>query len=154
MEPRPHVPPVRRASQDDNAPTPVTYAIECHGDVTLVRFELERLDAASAAEVRELLTGMVRSGHHRVVLDLAPVSFLDSAGLGALVAVLKRLRSIRDRRAVSRPEPPRRPSVRGDLRLAGLQPPVRSLLEIIRLDRVFSTFATTDEALQSFRPRS
>jgi anti-sigma B factor antagonist len=121
-------------------------------DVTIVTLGCERLDLVSAPVIRNLLVDLVRSGHHKLVLDLANVTFIDSAGLGALVAVLRRLRTTRDRRAGVRPDPVRRPAIRGDMRLACLQPAVRSLLEIIRLDRVFPCFGTTEEAVRSHRP--
>ncbi len=40
----------------------------------------------------------------------------------------------------------------GDVRLANVQPPVRSLLEIIRLPRVFSSYASVEGAVQSYSP--
>jgi anti-sigma B factor antagonist len=130
------------------------HRVAIHEDAAVVRLGCERLDLVTAPGVRGLLAELVRGGNQRLVLDLSDVAFLDSAGLGALVATLKRLRCSRERRAAERPEPSRRPPIRGDLRLCGVQPVVRSLLEIIRLDRVFSTHETVDEALQSFRPRS
>ena len=38
----------------------------------------------------------------------------------------------------------------GDVRLARVQPPVISLLEIIRLNRVFTTYSDIGEAVDSF----
>jgi hypothetical protein len=44
----------------------------------------------------------------------------------------------------------RRPPQRGDIRLANVQPPVVALLEIIRLHRVFSSYLSVEEAVQSY----
>src|SRR5438046_2874045 len=55
-----------------------------------------------------------------VVVDLADVRFLDSTALSTLVYAMKRARALG-----------------GDVRLCGLQQPVRMIFEMTRLDRVF-----------------
>jgi anti-sigma B factor antagonist len=65
-----------------------------------------------------------------VVVDLADVDMVDSAGLGALIALLKRV----DARG-------------GDLKLAGLSSRVRMVFEITRTHRIFDILDTVDEAL-------
>lgn len=52
------------------------------------------LDLATAPRLRELAVGRLMAGDRAVVLDLSGVEFLDSTGLGTLVAVLKRARSL------------------------------------------------------------
>ena len=66
----------------------------------------------------------------QVVVDLGEVTFMDSAGLGALVGLLKRLAGRG-----------------GDLRLARPRPGVKLVLEITRANKIFALFATLDEAL-------
>lgn len=67
-----------------------------------------------------------------VVVDLAGVDFLDSSGLGTLVALLKRV------------------SERGgDLKVAGLQKKVRMVFEITRAYKVFDIFDNASEALKA-----
>jgi anti-sigma B factor antagonist len=66
----------------------------------------------------------------QVVVDLGDVGFMDSAGLGALVGILKRLASRG-----------------GDLRLARPRPSVKLVLEITRANKIFGIFATVAEAL-------
>ena len=104
--------------------------------VTVVRPSGERLDIEVAADFRAMLLSLIEQGHRRLVVDLSDVSFIDSSGLGALVSALKTLK---------------RSDNGGDVRLARVQAPVVSLLEIIRLNRVFTTYSTVEQAVQSFQ---
>ena len=66
------------------------------------------------------------------VLDLAAMDFIDSAGLGVLIAVLKRV------------------SERGgDIRIARLQKRARLVFEITRAYKIFEIFDSVDDALQA-----
>jgi anti-sigma B factor antagonist len=105
------------------------------GGTIIVKPEGNRLDILVAAEFRTRLLELIDSGQHRVIVDLGGVNFIDSSGLGALVSALKTLKLLKGG---------------GDVRLANLQPPVVSLLEIIRLHRVFSSYPSVDQAVQSF----
>jgi anti-sigma B factor antagonist len=103
---------------------------------TIVRPTTDRLDIEVAAEFRAMLLSLIDQGHRHLVMDLKDVTFIDSSGLGALVSALKTLK---------------RGSGSGDVRLARVQPQVVSLLEIIRLNRVFTSYASVDQAIQSFQ---
>ena len=87
-----------------------------------------RLDAITARDVR---ADAVAAAANRslVVIDLNDVNFIDSTGVGCLVSILKALAS------------------GGQVRLVGIQPAVKALLHLTRLDRVFQTFATVDAAI-------
>ena len=118
---------------------------------TVVRPEGGRLDLDAAAQFRGRLHQLIQSGHRNLVIDLSEISFIDSSGLGALVSALKLLKNGRDRRRVPRTGGSRRGAARGDVRLASAQPPVLSLLEVIRLDRVFHSFESVDAAVTSYK---
>lgn len=94
-----------------------------------------RLDAEAAGDFRSTLLEVIARGHRKLILDLVAVDFIDSSGLGALVSALKHLKQL-DRS--------------GDIRLTNVQPPVHAVLEIIRLNRVFSQYSTVDDAVNSF----
>ena len=67
------------------------------------------------------------------VVDLGPVDFMDSAGLGTLIASLKRI------------------SERGgDMKLACLQKKPRMVFEITRAYKVFEIYDSVDDALRAF----
>jgi anti-sigma B factor antagonist len=57
-------------------------------DTVIVRGEI---DMATAPQLRDLLNGLVDGGSSRIVLDCRALDFLDSSGIGVLVAVRKRL---------------------------------------------------------------
>ena len=93
-----------------------------------------RLDNEASLELKRKIKEMVKSGPAFLVLDMSAVSFVDSSGLGALVACL-RTATARD----------------GDLKLCGLSPQLRSVLELTRLHRLFEIYATPQAAAESFQ---
>ena len=94
-----------------------------------------RVDIEVAGQFRAALLQLIEQGHRSLVVDMSEVSFIDSSGLGALVSALKALKT-QERN--------------GDIKLANLQQPVVALLEIIRLQRVFSSYPSVDQAVKSF----
>jgi anti-anti-sigma regulatory factor len=140
---------VAAASATDARRGDVIQVSELSGTVVL-KPTGERLDVEIAPQFRATLHELIRSGHRHFVVDLGGVTFIDSSGLGALISGLKMLKTSKDRRRQPRPEPPRRPARRGDIRLANVQAPVVSLLEIIRLHKVFATHDSVEQAVQSF----
>jgi anti-sigma B factor antagonist len=88
------------------------------------------VDIASAPKVREQLIALLTDRSPFVVVDLDGVGFLDSTGLGVIVGVLKRARTLG-----------------GDLRLVCSQPTVRRVFEITALDRTMPLAASAEEAV-------
>jgi len=91
----------------------------------------DAIDCANAAAVKAealRLLGDVAD----VVIDLSCVEYLDSAGVGVLVGLFKNAR-LRGGRA----------------RFCGLTPGVRSVLEIIQLDRIFEIYDDVETAVRS-----
>ena len=120
----------------DTVSKPMPIDVSAAEGATVVRPGGERLDIEVAADFRALLLSLIEQGHRRLVVDLANVGFIDSSGLGALVSALKTLK---------------RSDNGGDVRLARVQAPVVSLLEIIRLNRVFTTYPTVEQAVESYQ---
>ncbi len=52
----------------------------------------DRIDAFNAPQLREVFEGLLSAGHVNFIVDLRDVKFLDSAGMAALVTLLKRAR--------------------------------------------------------------
>ena len=101
--------------------------------VTVVRIEESALDAETAPGFRRVMAVHLRGGG-RVLLDLGALRFMDSTGIGAVLACL-RLAAAAD----------------GTLKLCSPAEPLRAAFGIVRLDRLLDIFATRDEALAAFR---
>lgn len=84
------------------------------------------------ARLEQLLNRLLTEGRRHFVLDLKWVEEIDSSGLAVLV---------RGFNAVRRGA--------GTLYLVHLQPPVQSILALMRLDRVFESHADVAEAVQT-----
>jgi anti-anti-sigma factor len=85
---------------------------------------------AFLAELQPLL----ESDRPRIVLDCSQVQHMDSAGIELLLNCMGE--------AMKRD---------GDIKLADLSPASAAILELMRVDRLFEVFETTDAATRSFQ---
>jgi anti-sigma B factor antagonist len=92
------------------------------------------LDLATVDEVKRTLAGLIDRGQSRLLMDLGGVGYIDSTGMGVLVAAMKQARA-----------------AGGDVRLCALQDDVRSIFDLTRLSRAMSIHPTRQEALASWR---
>ncbi|WP_171177458.1 STAS domain-containing protein [Ruegeria sp. HKCCD8929] len=99
------------------------------GDAQIITVNADRIDAAMAIQFKEDMRSETDGGPERVILDLSGVSFIDSSGLGAIVASMKQLGGARR------------------LDLAGLTPVVEKVFRLTRMDTVFNLFPSLDDAL-------
>jgi anti-sigma B factor antagonist len=99
------------------------------GEAVCVVTPAGEIDLATAPVLKSSLVGLLGQGFTRFVVDLSQVRYLDSTGLGVLIAFARRL-----------PE---------DGAIALAQPPasVAALLEMTGLDATFAVLATVDTAL-------
>lgn len=95
---------------------------EVRDGALIVRVLEDRIDAASAIGFKDRMREVIADPAPVVVLDLSRVAFLDSSGLGAVVAVMKLVA-------------PRR------LELAALSPTVAKVFRLTRMDSVFTIHA-------------
>jgi len=78
------------------------------------------VDLATVSSLRSRLHELVINGHVHLAVELDAVTFMDSSGLGVLVAAQREVRVFR-----------------GSLVLVAPSPPVRRLLSLTSLDKVF-----------------
>ncbi|MGH9572465.1 MAG: STAS domain-containing protein [Candidatus Acidiferrales bacterium] len=82
---------------------------------------------------REKVKGLLASGKKKIVLNLANVTYIDSAGLGTLVATFHSARS-----------------QGAALKLANLGSKFKEVLQVTKLMTVFDTYDSEAAAIQSF----
>lgn len=88
------------------------------------------LDFHSSPEVRAALSKLVEKQAKKVLIDLAKVSYIDSSGLATFVELFQKLKRYG-----------------GKLILFNLNPAVRSVFEIAKLDSIFHLAGSEKEAL-------
>jgi anti-sigma B factor antagonist len=88
-----------------------------------------RLTMVSARQLTEAITGLLDSGTSRIAIDLSATEFMDSSGLGALIAGLKSARQ-----------------AGGDLRIAAPNEQVLTILRLTNLDKVLRPRDSVEEA--------
>ncbi|MBP9952392.1 MAG: STAS domain-containing protein [Cypionkella sp.] len=102
---------------------------ETRGDILVVHANQERIDAAVAIQFKEKMREFAQASSPRVILDMSKVAFLDSSGLGAVVAIMKLL------------GPERK------LELSGLTATVQKVFRLTRMDSIFIIHATLPDGL-------
>lgn len=86
------------------------------------------LDGVKTNELRREISDVVESGADIVLVDFQDVTFMNSSGLGALVAILKGVRS-----------------AGRELFICSLNEQVKMIFELTKMNRVFKTFSSRDE---------
>jgi anti-sigma B factor antagonist len=94
----------------------------------------EQLDLAQAQNFLQELAPLFEHDRPRIVLDCSQVRYIDNAGIETLLHCLEESMK-RD----------------GDLKLAALSPQSAVMLELVRVDRIFEIFHTSEEAVRSFQ---
>ncbi len=101
---------------------------ETRADALIVRVDAARIDAAVALRFKDLMRETTAGEAERILLDLGAVDFIDSSGLGAIVAAMKQLG----------------PGQRIDL--VALRPNVDKVFRLTRMDTIFAIHADIDGA--------
>ena len=101
--------------------------------VTVVSIKGQIILGEESSAFREKMKGLLMADKKRIVLDVADVTYIDSAGVGALVASFNKARS-----------------QGATLKLANLGSRFREILQVTRLLTVFDTYNSEAAAIQSF----
>ena len=88
------------------------------------------VDVFTAPKLREQLIDLVDQGSYNIVVDLSDVEFLDSTGLGVLVAGLKRVKTHE-----------------GTLKIVSTKDKILKIFRITGLTRIFPIYDSADEAV-------
>lgn len=97
-------------------------------DVLVLTANADRIDAANAVHLKDEFRQATGEFAGRIVMDLTSVKFMDSSGLGAMVAALKTLSGRK-------------------LELTQLSATVEKVFRLTRMDKVFIVHDTLESAL-------
>ena len=88
------------------------------------------IDLHVSPAVRESLNAIIKKKPERIVIDLSRVTYIDSAGMAALILAMQEVEAYG-----------------GKFILTGLSETIRSIFETSRLDGIFRIFPDVDAAL-------
>jgi anti-sigma B factor antagonist len=104
------------------------------GEVVVVKAKGKLMGGKETEECHVKVKELIAQDYKKVVIDLSKVKWVNSRGLGMLIACFTSLRN-----------------VGGDLKIAGATEKTNSLLMITKLITVFENFETIDEAVASYK---
>jgi anti-sigma B factor antagonist len=103
------------------------------GDIIIVDIIGRIVLGEERAALRNLVAGLLKDGHRKILFNLAKVSYIDSSGLGQLVSTFITVRK-QD----------------GELKLFNLNTKVHDVLQITKLYTVFDIIDNEAAAVKSF----
>lgn len=91
------------------------------------------LTALTALELKGVITALVQERRLQVIVDLSSLEVIDSSGVGALVSLFKRIRSLH-----------------GDVKITGLTGQPLEIFRLLNLDKAFDIAVNQQEAVDKF----
>lgn len=105
-------------------------------DVEILRLE-GYVDAHTFTDFEEELTKLVEGGHYNLLLDLEKLTYINSTGLGLLMATFRQVRQHG-----------------GDLVIAKMSDKITNIFNLLGFSRLIHTYPTEEEAMQKFVPEA
>jgi anti-sigma B factor antagonist len=87
------------------------------------------IDAYHSPKLKEEMEKYTSGEVKEILLELSDVPYIDSAGLGTLVSILRETRNGKK-----------------SLKLIGLRPNIKRIFEMTRLDKIFEVYDTVEES--------
>ena len=109
------------------------FFVERIKDIMIVKVNFSRATLKESKDLKNILFDGIDIGERKIIVDLSMCEFVDSTFMGTLVVSLRKVSALN-----------------GDLKLVELHPSARSLFELARLFRIFETFNSREEAIESF----
>jgi anti-sigma B factor antagonist len=109
------------------------YYHEVHRDVLILHADGE-IDSYKVQSFLNQLQRMLEGGARKLVVDCTQIGYVSSVGITAFIRVYKRMAEHG-----------------GRVKLASVQTPLMRLLEITKLNQVFESYPTVDDALRAFQ---
>jgi len=102
------------------------------GDAAILKLS-GLVDSATSYYLESKLDELIVADKVKLVIDLADVDYISSAGWGIFVSEIKGLRA-----------------KRGDIKLAGMNPDVRDVFELLEFDTLLTPYESATDALIAF----
>jgi anti-sigma B factor antagonist len=112
------------------------FSVVKKGEVVILIPAFPELEGSNAAKMKKALSELIEEKNQKIVIDFININFVDSSGLGSLVAGMKNAHNHKS-----------------SLVFCNIAKNVISLLELTRLNRVFKIVSNADEALNSFEQK-
>jgi anti-sigma B factor antagonist len=93
------------------------------------------VDTTTSPDLERRLQGLLREKRYHVVVDLARVEYISSAGWGIFISEIREIREHG-----------------GDLKLAGMAPDVREVFDLLEFENILQSYTDADLAVASFGP--
>jgi anti-sigma B factor antagonist len=106
---------------------------EQQGGVSIVRVGETRLMYPILGDFSSAVTGLIISGKHDILIDLSPVTYVDSATIGCLMDLYRQVHQ-----------------VGGHLKLSGVQKRVETMLSMTGAQNFIEIHADEPSAVKSF----
>ncbi|PJE79319.1 putative anti-sigma factor antagonist [invertebrate metagenome] len=97
---------------------------------TVISVSESRLDASISDLFQAYVCDRMTQNTDQFIIDLSSVKFMDSSGLGTLVACFKKINGMNK-----------------NMYLASPQPAVKDLLDLTSMDKIFQIFTSLEQAL-------
>jgi anti-sigma B factor antagonist len=91
------------------------------------------LDTTTAGELENALYGLLKRGQYKIVIDLAGITYISSAGWGIFIGEIKEIRSHG-----------------GDLKLAAMIGDVHEVFQLLEFQSILESYPDTDSAVNAF----
>ena len=106
---------------------------EQSGPISIVRVGETRLMYPILSDFSSAVTGLIASGHHNILIDLAPVTYVDSATIGCLMDLYRQVHG-----------------AGGPLKLSGVQKRVETMLTLTGAQNFIEIHSDEPTAVKSF----
>lgn len=93
------------------------------------------VDTTTSPDLERRLQALLREKRYHVVVDLARVEYISSAGWGIFISEIREIREHG-----------------GDLKLSGMAPDVREVFDLLEFENILQAYTDSDLAVASFGP--
>ncbi|MCF6269411.1 MAG: STAS domain-containing protein [Melioribacteraceae bacterium] len=103
-------------------------------DVSIILADIKRATVINAEDFKNIVQFELNDGNTKFIFDLKTCEFIDSTFLAAIVTSYKRI-----------------VENKGQLKIVGFKPAVRSMFELTSLSKIFDIYDNEQKALMSFK---